>query len=203
MIENKYTTETHEYKIVYKYTDDGNMVKVGEILTLGNNTKDTNTTSSFDKIPNNSAMQSHADSELPTYGLILHHNSNMPCGRYTRVEYTPEQLEYFNNFTKQYLGTQLLDIFASNTNCLIVVLETPSKQSHEPEFMVLIRPDMYQSNITIYWKNHPISPWYADRCAETDDVLIARKFPGLGYLNRLFDDIYRCLDRANFKIVHS
>lgn len=192
MSAQEYTTGPNEYKDVYTANSVGDMVKVGEILTLGDTTLSNSITTP-------SYVRSGA--ELPTYGLTLYPKSNMPCGGYTRVEYTPEQLEPLNNRTKHLLGTQLLDIFASNTNCLILVLETPARQQHEPEFMVLIRPGMCQSNGAIYWKNKPVSPWYANRCAETDDVLLARKFPDLANLSKLFDGIYSCIQRQpEFKI---
>ena len=196
MSELDYTTIVNEYKGVYTANSVGDMVKVGEILTLGDTAQSNSITTSI-------AINTQIDSERPTYGLTLYNKSNMPCGGYTRVEYTPEQLEPLNNRTKHLLGTQLLDIFASNTNCLVIVLETPNRQQQEPEFMVLVRPGMCQSNGAIYWKNKPISPWYADRCAETDDVLLARKFPDLAILSKLFDDIYSCIQRQpEFKIAY-
>jgi hypothetical protein len=194
MSAQEYTTGTNEYKGVYTANSVGEIVKVGEILTLGDNTQS-------DYITTHRHTQTKDDFDLPTYGLTLYPKSNMPCGGYTRVEYTPEQLDALNKRTKYLLGTQLLDIFASNTNCLVLVLETPCLQQQEPEFMVLIRPGMCQSNGAIYWKNKPVSPWYANRCAENDDVLLARKFRDLAILSKLFDDIYGCIQRQpEFKI---
>ncbi len=198
MSQPDYITTSNQYKGVYASNSVGDMIKIGEILTLGDATKSNSTTNSGVKP---SDINNPVDSERPTYGLTLYPKSNMPCGGYIRVEYTPEQLEALNNRAKYLLGTQLLDIFASNTNCLVLVLETPDKKQNEPDFMVLIRPGMCQSNGAIYWRNKPVSPWYANRCAETDDVLLARKFPDLSNLSKLFDDIYGCIQRQpEFKI---
>jgi hypothetical protein len=182
------TATSNKYVDVYQSLPYGESRKIGEILTLGDANPATNT-------------KSDKTNYYSRYGIHIEPKNKMSCGGYTKVEYSEKAVRCVSSIIGLNYGVQLIDIFASNTNCLVLVIETPDRQQHEPEFMVLIRPGMCQSNGAIYWKNKPVSPWYADRCAETDDVLLARKFTDLTELSWAFDRVYEHLDRGTFKLI--
>ena len=146
---------------------------------------------------------------VPTYSI--HDNTNMweiPCNAYIKTKYTelPKRLV---DFTKEYLKTDLVDVLASNTNSLILVLKTPAdllpvpakdKPAADPEFMVLERYGACQSNGAIHWRNRPISPWSADQHHGTSDYLLKRKFANLAQVSQLFDLVVEMLDRRDYSL---
>jgi len=151
-------------------------------------------------------------------------NTNMwdiPCGAYIKTKYTtlPKRLV---DFTRANLATDLVDVLASNTNSLILVLKTPADlptvpakdkpsiepavvkpavvEPADPEFMVLERYGACQSNGAIHWRNKPISPWSAEQHRETSDYLLKRKFANLAQVSKLFDLVVEMLDRRDYSL---
>lgn len=194
------TATSNEYVEVYQSLPGGETRKIGEIITLGDtNSPPVNSNTNTAELTTNTTPDNI--NYYLRYGIHVEPKNKMSCGGYTKVEYSEKAVRCVNSAIKESYSVQLIDIFASNTNCIVLVLETPDRQQHEPEFMVLIRPGMCQSNGAIYWKNKPVSPWYADRCAETDDILLARKFTDLTELSWAFDRVYERLDRSTFKLI--
>ena len=165
--------------------------KLGEIITL-------------------SCSGSKTEMEIhDCYGVMVHNPENtMPCGGYARTKYTelPKRLV---DFTKEYLKTDLVDVLASNTNSLILVLKTPAdlptspakdKPAADPEFMLLERYGACQSNGAIHWRNRPISPWFAEQHCETSDYLLKRKFANLAQVSELFDLVVEMLNRRDYSL---
>ena len=165
--------------------------KLGEIITL-------------------SCSGSKTEMEIhDCYGVTVYNPvETMPCGGYARTKYSqlPQRLV---DFTKEYLKTDLVDVLASNTNSLILVLKTPAdlptspakdKPAADPEFMLLERYGACQSNGAIHWRNWPISPWFAEQHFETSDYLLKRKFANLAQVSQLFDLVVRMLDRRDYSL---
>ena len=68
MSEPEYTTGKNEYTSLYAANSVGEMIKVGEILTLGDTTQTNSNIKSNDVKP-------EVDSEHPTYGLNIYEKS--------------------------------------------------------------------------------------------------------------------------------
>jgi hypothetical protein len=150
------------------------------------------------------------------YGVQVYNpGTSMPCGAYTRTKYTalPKRLV---DFTRANLATDLVDVLASNTGSLILILKTPidlpttqakdkpitvvETDSVEPEFMVIERVGICQSNGAIHWRNKPISPRFAEQHRETSDYLLKRKFANLAHVSQLFDLVVEMLDRRDYSL---
>lgn len=169
--------------------------KVGDIIT-------------FD----GSLSKSRTDIEIHDVCGVTCYNpaKTMPCGGYARTKYDqlPQRLV---DFTRKFLKTDLVDVLAANTGSLILILKTPTNPAtlhmtdkpHTvpvPEFMVLERFGICQSNGEIHWRNRPISPWFADRQLETSEVLLKRKFADLHRVSELFDLVVGMLDRKDYSL---
>ena len=167
--------------------------KMGEIIT-------------FDGSPSKSMTEMEIHDY---YGVTVYNpEKTMPCGGYARTKYAqlPQRLV---DFTKEYLKTDLVDVLASNTNSLILILKTPAdiptvlakdKPVADSEFMVLERYGACQSNGDIHWRNQPISPWFADRQHETSEFLLNRKFANLAHVSELFDLVVEMLNRRDYSL---
>jgi hypothetical protein len=143
------------------------------------------------------------------YGFTCYNPAKtIPYGGYAKTKYTqlPQKL---TDFTREFLKTDLVDILASNTGSLIIILKTPAdlestqlkdKPTHEPEFMLLERFGICQGNGAIHWRNRPISSWLADRQLETDDYLLKLKFSSLSRVSQLFDLVVGILDRRDYSL---
>jgi hypothetical protein len=168
--------------------------KVGEILTFDGSTN-----------------KSSTEMEIYDYYGVSCYNpaKTIPYGGYSRTKYNqlPQRLV---DFTREYLKTDLVDILAANTSSLILILKTPTdlattlskdKLINDPEFMVLERFGIYQSNGEIHWRNRPVSQWFADRQLETSECLLKRKFASLQRISELFDLVVGMLDRRDYSLV--
>ena len=168
--------------------------KVGEIIT-------------FDSTPS----KSRTDMEIQdVYGVTCYNPvTTIPYGGYVRTKYNqlPQRLV---EFTLEYLKTELVDVLAANTGSLILILKTPTDLATtplkdnpitDPEFMVLERFGICQSNGEIHWRNRTISPWFAGRQQETSEFLLKRKFASLQRVSELFDLVVGMLDRRDYSHV--
>lgn len=158
-----------------------------------------------------SPSKSDTEMEIHDYYGVTCYNpmKTMPCGGYARTKYDqlPQRLL---DFTREFLKTDLVDVLASNTGSLILILKTPAdlattpvkdKPVADPEIMVLERFGICQSNGEIHWRNRPVSPWFADRQLETSEFLLKRKFTVIHPISELFDLVVEMLNRRDYSLV--